>query len=250
VTLAPFAGRKPQSFQRMPIHPDVTLYRDPRIAAANKKLIVAFCGARNRLDMPLAPVLQSLPSRAVDIAVLRDRNRQHYFNGIAGYAADFRDLVNAVVRDLRPEKYREVYSYGTSMGGFPAVRFALTVPVRRAVSMVGSFPGQVRRLIDRQSVPAFDPLCDCVARGKKAEVISVHGEGYERDRRNSEWLARICGAREIAVPQVTIHNVAHSLAVSGRLPAFFGAMFDLEGGAGDAWLGLPRPSALPIVSAA
>jgi hypothetical protein len=253
VRLAPFAGQQPQDFHRMPIHPDVTLYRDPKVGAARKKLIVAFCGARNRLDMPLAAVLQSLPSREVDIAVFRDRTKHHYLKGIADYASGFLDLTAAIIRDLRPAKYRETYAYGTSMGGFAAVRYSLLHPVRRAVSMVGSFPGHVRRLVDRQALPAFDLLCDCVAGSARTEIVSVFGDGSERDRQNSEWLARICGAKEVAVPHVTGHNVAHALAVSGTLPAFFAGMFELDGGAGGAggdWLGLPGAAAVPIVSAA
>jgi len=247
--MGPFAGSKPEGFQRMAIHPDVTLYRDPKIGTARKKLIVAFCGARNRLDMPMPAVLQSLPAREVDIVVLRDRTRQHYLNGIGGYAPDFQELAAAIARDVRPQKYSDVYAYGTSMGGFAAIRFGLLSPVRRAVAMGGSFPGYVRRLIDRRPVPGFDLLCDCMASRAKFEIVAVYGEGSEADRRNSEWLARICPARPVAVPEVSIHNVAHSLALSGRLPAFFATTFDLEG-ADPARFGLSHPPARPIVSAA
>ena len=253
--MMPLAAERPQAFERSVVNPEVVLYRDQRVGAARKKLIVAFCGARNRLDMPLAAVLQALPSRAVDVAVMRDRSRRHFLDGITGYAPGFAGLVAAIERDLRPGKYREAYAYGTSMGGFAAVRFALLRPVRRAVAVGGSFPGHARRLTDdpAQQLPAFDPLCDCVGREAGADIVCVYGEDCGRDRRNAEWLGHIMPATQVAVPHVSIHNVAHELAISGRLAAFFAAMFDLDAAppaVREGWLTLPARVALPIVSAA
>ena len=251
----PLAAERPQAFERTVINPDVILYRDPRVGAARKKLIVAFCGARNRLDMPLAAVLQALPSRAVDVAVLRDRSKRHFLDGIDGYASGFGGLAAAIERDLRPGKYRDVYAYGTSMGGFSAVRFALLRPVKRAVAVGGSFPGHARRLIDEPAppLPAFDPLCDCIGRGAVADIVCVYGDGCGRDRGNVERLGRILPVTQVAVPHVSIHNVAHELAMSGRLAAFFAAMFDLDAAppaVREDWLTLPAHARVPIVSAA
>lgn len=254
LAMAPFAGKAPQSFRRVVVAPDVLLFRDRKVDTARKKLIVAFCGARNRLDMPMPPVLQSLPSDAVDVAVLRDRSRRHYFDGIAPYAPDFVRLVDALERDLNPHRYSDVYAYGTSMGGLPAIRYALLRPVRRAVSMGGIFPGHVGRLLESptRQLSAFDLLCDCVAR-RPADIVCVYGDGTDVDRRNAERVARIRPVRQFVVPNVAIHNVAFELARSGRLPAFFAEMFDLAvpaSGAGNAWPGLPALAGVPIVSAA
>jgi hypothetical protein len=252
--IAPFAGKRAQSFERTVLHRDVMLFRDPRVGAARKKLIVAFSGACLRLDMPLPSVLQSLPSKQVDVVLLRDRTMRHYLSGIGDYASDMVGIAAGIERDVRPGRYSDIYAYGTSMGGFAAVRYALFQRLRRAVAVGGRFPSHPRRLVKEpaHAMPAFDPLCDCVSRAAKTEFVAVRGEGYERDQWHSELLGHIRLVRHVAVPLPT-HNVAYELAKSGRLAAFFADMFDLDGqasGARDAWLGLPASVALPIVSAA
>ena len=134
------ANEPPTLYVRRPVAPDVTLFHDPNVNYANKCLIIAFCGRAQRLMMPTGVFLQLLPSTDCDVVVLKDPGRNHFLHGSREYAADFFQLVTRLEKDLKLDRYKNVFCYGTSMGGFVALRCGLllgTSPYRSAAAFLG-----------------------------------------------------------------------------------------------------------------
>jgi len=67
-----FCEKPPMRYRRREIAANIDLYDDADIARSAKRLIIGFCGTAQRLLMPVASVLQLLPSQECDLLVLRD----------------------------------------------------------------------------------------------------------------------------------------------------------------------------------
>ena len=114
------------AFCRQPVAPHVDLYRDPFVAPERKQLIIGFCGAANRLMMPISCVLQYLPADACDLLLLRDPAKLHYIFGIPPYAVEPRQpRAAAAPRISSARATGGRVCYGTSMGGFVALQCGL-----------------------------------------------------------------------------------------------------------------------------
>jgi hypothetical protein len=231
---APRVQSAPQGFRRSSLHPEIDLYRDPDVPASGKRLLVACSGKGNRLMVPIFSFLQHLPSREFDIVLLRDMRRNHYLTGIPGYAASLPELTARLRADLRPERYKGLLCYGTSMGGFAALRLGLLLRATRAVSVGGRFPWHVNRLTraDGISLPAFDPLCPCVSMESHSAMFAVYSAAHEPDRIDAERLCTMQRVTPVAVPGPATHNVIRNLFNDGKLSGFYNFAFELNGRSG------------------
>jgi hypothetical protein len=228
--LAPRVESAPHGFRRFSLHSEIDVYRNPDVPASGKRLLVACSGISNRLMLPIVSFLQHLPSRKLDIVLLRDRSRSHYLNGIPGYAASLPETAARLRKQLRPERYQGLLCYGTSTGGFPALRLGLLLEASRAVSVGGRFPWHVNRLTsdDGVAVPAFDPLCPCVLMDSGTTMFAVYSAAHELDRKEVERLSIMRRVTPIAVPGPDTHNVVKTLFDEGKLPAFYDFIFELS----------------------
>lgn len=255
VMLSEMAGlgdAPPQRYLRQALHPHLTMFADPAAPRARKRLIIGFTGARGRLMLPAAAILQRLPSERYDLALIEDVSRDNFLNGIEGYAGNTLDLAKALVRDLDPRAYIRTFCCGVSLGGFAALRAAIVIRADRGISVGGRFPWHPHRLRVKagKTVPAFDPLCDC-NREFQGELISVYSDN-ETDRNHAERLAATLDVNSIPIRQTADHNVFHALLQRGELDALFGRLFDLDHGNAKSWAGVsaPAPGRLPQSSPA
>jgi hypothetical protein len=213
----------PTPYVRKPIAPGVTLFHDPDVSCANKCIVFAFCGKAQRLMLPTGVFLQLLPSADVDVLILNDISRSHFVHGLPEYAADFQELVIRLERDFKASKYKNVCSYGTSMGGFVALRCGLLLGTR-AISVGGRFPWHVRRLIEptAQAIPAFDLLCACKASGE-VEFICVYADRAE-DRAAVDHLATMFPVKRLQV-RGSHHNAIFAMLKERTLRQFYQQQF-------------------------
>jgi hypothetical protein len=228
-SLGEFGDAEPQRFCRQPLAPNIDVYRDPFVASDHKRLILGFCGGADRLMMPIACVLQYLPSDLCDLVVLRDPTWQHYLKGIPPYAHSLPDLVRRIAADIGAETYWRIYCYGASMGAFSALRCGILQKAHGAISLGGRFhwqPLRPRYKSDRM-LPAFDPLCDCNS-GTTTELFCVYAAENARDVENAKHLSRILPVKHIAISDTSEHNVIVALWTKGELKAFYDRMFALH----------------------
>lgn len=212
------AKEVPARYMRSPIAPDVDLFHNPDVDRAGKSLVLAFCGRAQRLMIPTGLFLQLIPSSEVDVVILSDPHRNHYADGCDGYAADFVQLATRLGKDVKAESYKNVCCYGTSMGGFVALRCGLLLRTR-AISVGGRFPWHVQRITGDQEMPAFDLLCTCMA-SDAAKFTCVYG-GVEEDQRAVDHLATMFPVTRVPIKGAKGHNVIYKMWKEGSLRQFY-----------------------------
>jgi hypothetical protein len=219
-----FPAGIPQLYRRKQIGAGARLYSDPGIDRSSKRLVIAFCGHAHRLMMPAPSFLQLIPSTLFDVLILMDDTKNHYMNGIRPWSGSLLELVHRVAEGLRIRSYQAVYTYGTSSGGLPALRAGLLAGAELAVSVGGRFPSHATRLIEgASSLPAFDPLCQCLCAGKM-KIFCAYSEGHTEDRAAAAHLARIFPLTRLAVRGVTAHSPFGALT-SAEMRLLFGTLF-------------------------
>jgi hypothetical protein len=219
-----FTDAAPQCFWRRRVAGDIDLYCDPSVPAAEKCLVLAFCGSAHRLMMPIPCTLQYLPADRCDVVVLRDQSHMHYVNGIRPYASSFFDLVRKLAVDLRVPEYMSVSTYGTSMGGFVALRCGIILNARRAISVGGTSAWQPPRLV-RNDFPAFDLLCQCNAK-TKTTLYCCYPADHGADAAAAAHIASFLPVRQVPIANTSAHNVIFELWRRNQLAAFYGRIFD------------------------
>jgi hypothetical protein len=223
------ATEAPARFLRRTFAPEVMLFHDPDISPANKRLVIAFCGKAQRLMMSKSVFLQLLRSTGCDVAILNDPKRNHFVDGSPDYAADFLKLVTRLDRDFDADRYKDVACYGTSMGGFVALRCGLLLGTR-AISVGGRFPWRVKRMIDQdgKNTDAFELLCCCKATDT-ASFVCVYGERCVPDAAAVDHLATIFPVTRWPIEGVERHGVIAEMWKTGTLRQFYRDVFAFDG---------------------
>ncbi len=219
------AKEAPAHYVRRPIAPDVTLFHDPDVDRASKCIVFAFCGRSQRLMIPTGVFLQLLPCGEVDVVILNDPHRDHFARGCGEYAADFFQLVSRLSKDLKLHNYKNVCCYGTSMGGFVALRCGLLLGTK-SISVGGRFPWHVQRIVAGPAIPAFDLLCACKA-SDAVKFVCVYG--VEDDRRAVDHLATMFPVTRVPIRNATGHNVIFKMWNEGTLRQFYREHFVFAG---------------------
>lgn len=218
-------------------YPGIRFFTDPNVPREQKALLVGFCDLAARLLLPTGQFVQFLPASKFDILTLADEPNRYFENGAGTVRGTLPEWVGHLAKEFRISRYREVYCFGASMGGFPALRAASLFGAKRSVSASGSFAWPVGRLRAGERVPAFDPLCAC--RPQDQDLVLLYSSGHSRDARQAETVHRRVGARLMPVEGVE-HNAIHRLFLTGKLDEFLGTMFDFEPKSADARRTLPR----------
>jgi hypothetical protein len=208
------ANEAPTPYIRRPIASGVTLFHDPDVPCASKCLVFAFCGVAQRLMIPTGLFLQLLPNTEVDVVVLNDPIRNHFAHGLQEYARGFFQLVMRLDRDLKPNRYKSVCCYGTSMGGFVALRCGLLLGTK-SISVGGKFPWHVNRLLAGYALLAFDLLCVCKATDS-VKFVCVYGS-QAADVKAVDHLASMFPVERLQIHDVANHNVIFAMWKEGTL---------------------------------
>jgi hypothetical protein len=212
-----------QGYEREDLSANVVFYRGEG-RAAQKSLIVTFCGRSQRPNMAWSLYLQYLPSEFFDVAILCDLANNHYNDGIARYAPDMLSLQRRLATDLQFASYRRVYLYGTSSGGLPAIRVGLLAGADRSIAVGGVFAWPIYRLTQGQDFQTFDPICACYTQ-RRGKVLVIHASN-ERDLIGARQVERVLKAKRIRITSTSDHNVNHQLYLAGGLMDFHGRMFE------------------------
>jgi hypothetical protein len=212
-------------YQRTEISSGVNFYSAN--SGANT-LVVGFGTTRARLSMPVFMVLEALDGRRYDLLLLSDLSMCHFDRGIDGYAATLPELMHRVGDFAGGRGYRSVITFGTSMGGYPALRGGDLLGADRSISIGGRFPWHPVRLIkERQQVQAFDALCDC-RNPFRSPFYVLHSRNHREDPLHAEMLKKIAPASRVIVFPGEGHAVHNKIRQKGRLEAFFSEMLDLD----------------------
>jgi hypothetical protein len=216
------SGHNPVGYVREDWSEDASYYTSRKSA---KGLIVAFCGARERLGVPISYFLQMLRDDVFDAVVLRDPRKLYYTHGVRGLGG-FLESMRHIKKFADANGFEQVLTFGNSMGGFPALRAGRLLGAHRAVSIGGSYPWHPGRLMRGETpVRAFDTLCAC-ASPSPTELVAVYARGNERDTHANALLRKIL-PECIEVPiDVEEHGIFGYFYRAHLLPLFMACLLD------------------------
>ncbi|MBV9634284.1 MAG: hypothetical protein JOZ40_06610 [Methylobacteriaceae bacterium] len=198
---------------------------------ATRKVLLAFLGVGHRFWMQIAALHPFLTPHSAHVLYLCDTTWSSYMLGVdsvgSGYQAALAGLRD-ICRTLA-EGEAEIFCYGTSMGGFAALRYGLDLDARKvlAIDAVTTLTGEVgelrvqdeRVLSERLGDLALDLKPLYLQREAVPEVSLYYAECNGRDAAHAERFADVSRARVIAVEGGKAHATLARLAASGRLPA-------------------------------
>ena len=211
----------PKAFRREVLTEGATFYPS---GVASDRLLICFSDIAGHLMMPISVLLQ-LTDEATHVLLLSDPGRSHYTHSVSGVGRDFGDLVNWLRAFAGERGYGTVMTFGTSLGGYAALRAGRVLGCRRAVSISGLFPFHPSRLKRRsRPVEPFDPLCACTP--SRIETVALHSADNIRDAGFGDQLAVIDPAVQIVAMPGDNHNIVHELFKRDRLGHLVKHLFD------------------------
>lgn len=223
-TIAPLlkSGQRPAAYVRETWSEDATYFAGR--GGANR-LLVVFSAPRARLGIPISYFLQALRDDIYDVVWLRDPNDVHYARGVLGLGS-FLDTTRRIEDFAGTKGYRQIITYGASLGGFPALRAGRLLKAKRAISIGGRYPWHAGRLARaEQPVDAFDLLCPC-APPSPTQLVAVYARLNAEDKSAFELLRRTF-PEGIGVPIDTAkHNLVGYFYKAQLLPVFLAGLLD------------------------
>jgi hypothetical protein len=187
----------------------------------SKALVLCFCGRANRLMIPIPTFLQHLSASECDVLILKDTSANYYGRGLLGADTDIDGLMRRLEGMLDRRAYRSVVSFGTSMGGLPAIWATLQLRLDRGVSIGGMSPHDPR--IDfMKPAKALKRLAAQYERFP--ELVLVHGAQYANDKARNAAIADLIPSQIVPIDGVNDHNVIAYLMLSGKLKLFLSSV--------------------------
>lgn len=221
-------GEIAEPYRMTQLAPEVRLFSDASAPQSGKALVMAFCGTSNRMMVPSALFLQSIPASKFDVAIITDRSNSSYELGLVGIGLPFVALVRNIAGLVGADRYREVYCMGGSMGGFPALRAGRLLGAKRSIAIGGSFAWSINRLrgIGRPPLSSFDPLCSCAA-AAPGELVAAY-TAFPRDMQQAERLRRMVPVRLMPFPHYKLHNLVYSLIEDHKFGHWLAEVLDFD----------------------
>jgi hypothetical protein len=208
---------RPQRYVRHVIDDQLTLYASAGRAAA-KYLLIGHCGKADRLMLPIALVLQALPSRRWDVLRITRPHGAPYL--AAGRdVQDMDDLVHRIRQAVDLGGYRGVTVLGMSAGGAVAAIVGLRLAADRAVLFGAALP------------QTWQPILADLCRARKPPVgitpnavpvfVHCHGADHAADSRNALVMQATFGGTIHSFAGIAHHNVLYPLLLQRWLDPNF-----------------------------
>lgn len=215
-----FEKRPPNGFTRRPLAANAIFYS---ANSGARRLIVCFAGGVHRVMLPISGMLQFLDEDLADVLLLFDPELRQYNSGVPGYAESAVALTRRIAELAEAGRYDSVITYGTSMGGLPALRIGRLLGASRAVSINGRFPWPVQRLAGGAQVNPFDALCACVR--SSTRCVALYSGLVRGDVASVQQLSYILpSCRRIETPFAD-HNLVFEIYKAGCIRPFYKILF-------------------------
>ena len=212
-------------FERTTIGDGIELYS---AAKGARTLIVGLTDRNRRILMPAAIFLQHLDDSLFDVLMLNDPKQQYFDCGAGEDHSSFAALI-ATIADLRRSRgYSSMITYGTSMGGLPALRVGHALRADRAISVGGNYAWHIARLKSgKKLIGAFDPICEC-GMPLRCKAYLLYPEEHTADADDAARVVAVAAdATLVAVPGEN-HIFPYAIYKSGGLEAYHQELFDLH----------------------
>jgi hypothetical protein len=191
----------------------------PRAGATT--VLLGFCGAANRMGMPLNLMHRWFGRLGVHVIYLRDYRGRNYDEGIASLAGDLGGTLLALRQTIAGLGATRAVCYGNSLGSYGALRYGLELPAK-AVLCFGAptnlTPGFGNTpLRDQRGVATGLDLRPLYERaGTAPRTRLVYSEFQPYDRAQAENFAGLPTVSLQMVPGVRGHDVFLHVLFQGQ----------------------------------
>jgi len=204
---------------------------EERLIAGHDQVVLAFGGMASRLQMPPAEFGRTFADRQCDLIFYKDLQQCWYQRGLLGLSDDVPSTAAYIKRTVAEHGWKNVYTVGTSAGGYAAILFGALIGAARIVTfspqtLIGKkvfrrFASTDSRQEDIDLRARYLDTAKMLEETEYAGQIDVfYGTGNPMDVLAAEWLQRF--------PCVTLHPVdtkSHNSAQKVRDDGRFGEVF-------------------------
>ncbi len=190
--------------------------------------LLVFCGANQRVGMPLPMLHRWLSRFPVSLIYLRDLKSLGYLNGVEPLGQDLAGTLAGLRRRIAELGTRRTVCYGPSFGGYGALRYGLELGVGAVVLMSGLINMEAAfneglhytRTARRMQAAFPEEILDLrelyLASPKPPVVFAAYAEHNWDDRIHAEHLIGLDGVVPIQAPGAKTHNTTMELMRTGR----------------------------------
>lgn len=218
-----------------------TLKRTMLVAPARRpgttRAVLSFAGNARTM---LLPELMDRPD--IHLISLRDPDRCFALTGIPDLAPDLDSCLAGLRRILAALGADEVFCFGPSAGGYPALRYGMALGARGVLALsapttlnLDNDPGatmarypQLRRLYSKDRSLGIDLVPVYQALMPRPSVIAIYSPLHKRDAWLSERLRGVAGVELIAIPDVAGHRTLGWLSETGELKPYLKRLLALQ----------------------
>ncbi len=190
--------------------------------------LIVFCGARHRIGMPLPLMHRWLSRLDASLIYLRDFHELCYLRGVASLGGSLAQTTDGLRRRLAELGADRLICYGSSGGGYGALRYALELgggaislgsptnlsPAFNTHMNHGAFAKQLQSACPAEEL---DLRRLFEARATSRPVLIVYGERNWNERIHAEHFGGLAGVTLHGVPGYGGHATAAELIRRGEL---------------------------------
>lgn len=211
-------------FERTIIGDGLELYSAGKNA---RTLIIGLTDRNRRLLMPAAIFLQHVDDSQFDVLMVHDLKMLFFDRGAGERETSFASLMTVIADIYTARGYRNLITYGTSMGGLPALRAGHALCAARAISVGGTFPWHVTRLKSgKKIIGAFDPICECTM-PLRCDAYLLYPQDHPADEEYARRVAAVAADATLVPLPGKNHIFPYAVYKSGGLEAYHREIFDL-----------------------
>jgi len=95
--------------------------------------VIAFGGMKQQLGMPPEEFLKTFTNKKVNAIFIKDFKQCWYQQGLLGLSSSIKDTAE-IIKKIIPAQQKNIYTVGTSSGGFAAILFGVLINATRIIA--------------------------------------------------------------------------------------------------------------------
>lgn len=197
-----------------------------RIIPDARSTVIAFGGMSTQLGMPPAEFLKSFTQKNINTVFVKDFQQCWYQKGLLGLSTDIQQTVD-VIKERIPDQQENIYTIGTSAGGFAAILFGALLNADKIVAfgpqtilteeVFQNFKSLDSRFQDINLESPFSDLKQILETSEYSSSIYIHfAKNHDDDKAAAERLANLKNVY-LYPWETETHNIAGWLKAQDKL---------------------------------
>jgi pimeloyl-ACP methyl ester carboxylesterase len=197
--------------------------------------VLVFTGLNDRSMVPIEYVDRFCAAAGHSAIYLRDSGRTLYVDGVPSLAQDLDGTLAALQDILRDKQTSRLLCFGSSAGGFGAIRYGLRLGAERVLCASSPTNGNIdflttseekrgrmliKRMVERFPPRVLDFREDLLAEGQRPRLDLWYGADFAPDVAHASYLEGYPGVHLHSIDGLDRHNSFASVVALGGLQEF------------------------------